>query len=137
MATKLNLFARRSFCGRLKSHLFKKTKGLKEILYKLQNFHLKSALEKQFLLVFACLLSICFSAKAQLNARFVADNSGGCSPFTVHFTNTSYASSKAIYKWDFGNGNTSTLKDPGAVFLESKKYTVTLTVTDGNQTSSS
>jgi PKD repeat protein len=28
------------------------------------------------------------------------------------------------------------LKDPGAVFLESQKYTVTLTVTDGNQTSS-
>lgn len=61
---------------------------------------------------------------------------GGCSPLTVHFRNTSLASSSAVYKWDFGNGNTSTLKDPGAVFLDTQKYTVTLTVTDGNQTSS-
>lgn len=66
----------------------------------------------------------------------MADNAGGCSPVTIHFTNTSSASSNAVYQWDFGNGNTSTLKDPGAVFLEQKKYTVTLTVNDGNQTSS-
>ncbi len=98
---------------------------------------MRIALKKYPLLIFICFIGACFSAKSQVNARFVADNSGGCSPFTVHFTNTSYASSKAVYHWDFGNGNTSTLKDPGAVFLESKKYTVTLTVTDGNQTSSS
>ncbi|MGN6541189.1 MAG: PKD domain-containing protein, partial [Ginsengibacter sp.] len=71
-----------------------------------------------------------------MKAGFVPDVTGGCSPLTVHFTNTSNATASAVYKWDFGNGNTSTLKDPGAVFLESQKYTVTLTVTDGNQTSS-
>jgi gliding motility-associated-like protein len=98
---------------------------------------LRPAFEKQLLLVFICLLCTRFSAEAQLNARFIADIAGGCSPLTVHFANTSSASSSAIYKWDFGNGNTSALKDPGAVFLDPEKYTVTLTVTDGNQTSSS
>jgi len=96
---------------------------------------LRASLEKQFFLVFIFAIGTCLSANAQLNARFVADNMGGCSPFTVHFTNTSSASSNAVYLWDFGNGNTSILKDPGAVFLEPKAYTVTLTITDGNQTS--
>lgn len=98
---------------------------------------MRQVFEKQFLLVFICLLSNWHSVKAQLNAEFTADITGGCSPLTVRFTNTSSASSSAVYQWDFGNGNRSALKDPGAVFLEPEKYTVTLTVTDGNQSSSS
>jgi len=98
---------------------------------------LRTFREKQFLLAFIFIIGTYLSANAQLNAGFVADYAGGCSPFTVHFTNTSSASSNAIYQWDFGNGNTSVLKDPGAVFLEPKTYTVTLTVTEGNQTSTS
>jgi gliding motility-associated-like protein len=93
--------------------------------------------EKQLLLIFICLLCFRLPGEAQVNAGFTADITGGCSPLTVRFTNTSSASSSAVYQWDFGNGNTSTLKDPGAVFLEAKKYTVTLTVIDGNQSSSS
>lgn len=73
---------------------------------------------------------------AQLKAGFTADKSGGCSPLTIFFTNNTAASSSAVYEWDFGNGNTSSLKNPGAVFLVQKEYTVTLTVKDGNQTSS-
>ena len=91
--------------------------------------------EKQLLLVFLCSLGSWCSAQSQVNAGFTADITGGCSPLTVRFTNTSTASSSAVYQWDFGNGNTSTLKDPGAVFLDQKNYTVTLTVTDGSQTS--
>jgi gliding motility-associated-like protein len=78
-----------------------------------------------------------FSAEAQLNAGFRADITDGCSPLTIRFSNTSSGSYSAVYQWDFGNGNTSALKDPGAVFLDAGKYTVTLTVIDGNQTSSS
>ena len=95
------------------------------------------AFEKQLLLVFICLLCTWLPGEAQVNAGFTADITGGCSPLTVRFTNTSTTSSSAVYQWDFGNGNTSTLKDPGAVFLEAKQYIVTLTVKDGNQTSSS
>jgi gliding motility-associated-like protein len=98
---------------------------------------LRPAFEKQLLLVFICLLGTWLPTEAQVNSGFTADITGGCSPLTVRFTNTSSASSSAVYLWDFGNGNGSALKDPGAVFLEPKKYLVTLTVTDGNQTSNS
>ncbi len=97
---------------------------------------LRLPFEKQLLFIFVGLLCSGLAADAQLNAGFSPDKTGGCSPLTIHFTNTSNASSSAVYKWDFGNGNTSTLKNPGAVFLDKKPYTVTLTVTDGNQTSS-
>ena len=92
--------------------------------------------DKQLLFIFVGLLCSGLAAHAQLNAGFSADKTGGCSPLTVHFTNTSNGSPAAVYKWDFGNGNTSALKYPGAVFLDKKPYTVTLTVTDGSQTSS-
>lgn len=55
---------------------------------------------------------------------------------TVSFSNlTSGASANAKYSWDFGNGNMSSLRDPSAIYLQKKVYTVTLTVTDGTQSS--
>lgn len=74
---------------------------------------------------------------AQLKADFHIDKNSGCSPLTSFFTNKSIgASSGAIYNWDFGNGNTSSLENPGAIFLDEKVYLVTLTVKDGDQNSS-
>ncbi|HRO48285.1 PKD domain-containing protein [Agriterribacter sp.] len=73
---------------------------------------------------------------AQLNAFFNADKEGGCPPFTVQFSNASSgASANAAYLWNFGNGNTSELRDPAAIYTEEKEYTVTLTVTDEGKTS--
>ena len=69
---------------------------------------------------------------AQLRADFYMDKTGGCSPFAVTFTNaTTGASSGAVYQWDFGNGNTSTLMNGGAIYTDEKVYVVTLTVQDG------
>lgn len=68
-------------------------------------------------------------------ASFTVDKSGGCSPLTVSFTNTSTGfSGSASYKWDLGNGNTSALINPGATYKDEKDYTVTLTVTDAGKT---
>jgi len=76
------------------------------------------------------------SSFAELKANFTVDNTGGCSPLAVSFTNTTTGASSSVkYKWDFGNGNTSTLVNPGATFKDEKTYTVTLTATDGAQTS--
>jgi len=66
------------------------------------------------------------------------DRSGGCSPLVVNFTNrTTGASSNAVYKWDFGNGNSSALPGGGAVYTDEQTYTVTLTVQDGANQSTS
>ena len=68
-------------------------------------------------------------------AGFTASSPGGCAPFAASFINTtSGASSRAVYEWDFGNGNHSFLKDAGAVFQDEKSFTVALTVKDSGKT---
>ena len=49
---------------------------------------------------------------------------------TVTFTNTSTVSGTVTYAWDFGDGETSTEKDPVHTYASKGEYTVTLTVTD-------
>ena len=84
---------------------------------------------------FLCICS--FRGIAQLKADFTVDKTGGCSPLSVSFTNkTSGASASAVYKWNFGNGNTAGIPNPGAIFINEQAYTVTLTVEDGGQSSS-
>lgn len=90
---------------------------------------------RKYILLAAC-LCIGYTASAQLNASFVSDKSGGCAPFTIQFTSTtSGASGSAEYLWDFGNGNTSSLPNPAAIYTETKEYTVTLTVKDNGRQS--
>ncbi|MCW3106799.1 MAG: internalin, partial [Segetibacter sp.] len=87
-------------------------------------------------LLLLCLLFKTFFSLAQLQADFTTDKPGGCSPLTISFTNTSTGTSATTtYKWDLGNGNPSSLKDPGATYREEKTFTITLTATNGAQTS--
>ncbi|MFL5787683.1 MAG: PKD domain-containing protein [Flavisolibacter sp.] len=87
-------------------------------------------------MLFVLFVLIGSTVKAQLNAGFNTDRNGGCAPFSIFFTNTtSGASNSATYKWDFGNGNTSINKNPGAVYETQGTYKVTLTVQDGSLTS--
>lgn len=81
-------------------------------------------------------LFISLSLNAQLSADFSITNSQGCIPLKSSFTNLSTGiSANTTYSWSFGNGNNSMLKDPSAVYLTEGTYTVTLTIKDGNQTS--
>ncbi|HTB24022.1 MAG TPA: PKD domain-containing protein [Puia sp.] len=74
---------------------------------------------------------------AQLQADFSTDKSRGCSPLAVSFTNkTTGASSNAVYNWDFGNGNSSSLFEGGAIYTMAQTYSITLAVTDGSIASS-
>jgi gliding motility-associated-like protein len=77
----------------------------------------------------------CFaSSNAQIAADFTMNKTGGCSPLSIAFTAIPQgASTNATYYWDLGNGNTSTLKNPSAIYLEEKIYNVALTITDGTQ----
>ena len=86
--------------------------------------------------VIVCMLAFNSTVSAQLRADFSVDKTGGCSPLTVSFTNRSTGTtSNTIYKWDFGNVNTAAIPNPGAIYTQVNSYTVTLTVTDGNQSS--
>ncbi len=63
-------------------------------------------------------------------SAFSADKTTACTlPVTVKFTNTS--SNATTYKWDFGDGTTSTDKDPSHEYTKAGSYTVKLTVSGG------
>ncbi len=68
-------------------------------------------------------------ALAQPRAAFNASPNKGCSPATIQFNDQSTGTS-LTYLWDFGNGNTSTIKNPQAIYYASGFYTVKLLVTD-------
>jgi gliding motility-associated-like protein len=73
----------------------------------------------------------------QVRADFVMDKFAGCSPLQVRFSNTSTGiTTNAKFIWDFGNSNTSVQKDPSAIYIQEGTFTIRLTVSDGNKTSS-
>ncbi len=53
-------------------------------------------------------------------------------PGVVTFSNASTGTPGLIYKWDFGDGSTSSTKSPVHSYTANGTYTVKLTVTDGN-----
>ena len=56
-------------------------------------------------------------------AKFSKDTSFGCGPLPVSFTNTSSILNNAIqYFWNFGNGITSNLIQPGTVIFNSSPF---------------
>jgi PKD repeat protein len=63
-------------------------------------------------------------------ANFDATPLTGTAPLSVNFTDTSTGSKPLTYLWDFGNGNTSTLKNPPNQTYAAGNWTVTLVVTD-------
>lgn len=68
-------------------------------------------------------------AWAQPKADFSSDVREGCAPLTVNFKDLS-GGSNLNYRWGFGNGNNSNLKDPQAIYYQPGVYEVSLTVTD-------
>lgn len=79
------------------------------------------------------LLALAFPniSQAQTVVDFKSDTTKGCAPLTVNFEDAS--SIKATrYKWSFGNGNYSYLKDPKAIYYQPGVYEVSLTVTDSS-----
>ncbi len=58
------------------------------------------------------------------DAKFIADTTQGCYPLTIQFTNHSDGGS--VFNWDFGDGNTSTDRNPVHTFYNPGKYLVTM-----------
>jgi gliding motility-associated-like protein len=71
------------------------------------------------------------SAQSQLPAKaaFTQDKLKGCLPLVVNFNSTA-SGNIAAYYWELGNGNISSLKNPGAVYTKAGNYSVKLIVTD-------
>lgn len=61
-------------------------------------------------------------------AYFIAVPLSGRRPLTVNFVNSS--SNATSYQWDFGDGKTSTVKDPIHIYTSPGTYSVSLTATN-------
>ncbi|RXA20193.1 PKD domain-containing protein [Methanosarcina sp. MSH10X1] len=68
---------------------------------------------------------------ADLRAGFTFSPRKGQAPLTVQFTDTSTGGVTA-WSWDFGDGATSTSRNPNHIYSRTGTYTVKLTVTDGS-----
>lgn len=62
-------------------------------------------------------------------ANFTTATSSGCSPLVVDFQDQSTGNPTAWF-WDFGNGATSTLRNPSTTYFNEGVYSVKLTVTN-------
>lgn len=74
---------------------------------------------------------------AQLSVDFNADNTRGCKPFKVKFTDqttSSGGSTVAQWQWDFGDGTTSAQNNPSHTYTQDGSYTVRLVVTSNTGT---
>jgi uncharacterized repeat protein (TIGR03803 family) len=66
-------------------------------------------------------------------AGFTANTTSGKAPLTVHFTDSSVGSITK-WSWNFGDGKTSTVRNPSHTYSQAGSYTVTLTVTGAGGT---
>lgn len=77
-----------------------------------------------FLVLF---ITITSKAKTQLNAAFSASATQGCTALSVSFSDASTGSPTQWF-WDFGDGQTSDLKNPAITYATPGDYTVRLIV---------
>ncbi len=69
---------------------------------------------------------------SQVTADFIADDTLGCTPFTVHFTNTGSSGPEFDYLWTFGSLGTRTDENPVFTFFSPGDIPVTLQITNRN-----
>ncbi|PQJ74176.1 PKD domain-containing protein [Polaribacter gangjinensis] len=77
------------------------------------------------------------NVNAPPDATFTITNDNSCSGETVEFNSNVLESDTLSYLWDFGDGKTSTLKNPTTIYNDllgcgTRNFTVKLTVTDAN-----
>ena len=74
----------------------------------------------------SCTIAIDATVQSTPTACFVADPNRGGVPLSVNFTNCSATDGNMTYRWDFGDGNTSTEFEPTHVYSNVGYYDVTL-----------
>ncbi|HET7898155.1 MAG TPA: PKD domain-containing protein, partial [Flavisolibacter sp.] len=70
---------------------------------------------------------------AKPEVRFTANDSVGCFPFPVQFTDASTATTGTVntaWAWDFGDGTQSNQRSPKTKYTDAGNYTVSLKVTN-------
>jgi len=71
---------------------------------------------------------------AQISVNFKADTTMVCPGYLIQFTDLSVGDTVYNWQWNFGDGNTSTLKNPTHSYSSPGFYTVKLTASSSNST---
>lgn len=87
------------------------------------------------LVTLTCLLFISAVSMATGTASFSCDVTHGCSPLLVHMTG--HSTGATTWRWNLGNGNTSSQQNPSATYATPGIYHITLVASNGTQTDSS
>lgn len=82
---------------------------------------------RTFQSIFLFLTFFCWLNAGIAQVSFTANTTVGCAPLLVNFT--PQPTGATSYYWDFGNGTSSTLENPGIIYTSSGLYTISLTVT--------
>jgi gliding motility-associated-like protein len=86
---------------------------------------------RKIIIILLLLFGVSFTdAYAVLKANFTISGTSGCGDVVSSFTNTSTGA--VSYFWSFGNGNTSTSTNPGAIYVTPGSYTVMLVAKDAS-----
>ena len=80
-------------------------------------------------------LNLARALGTSIAANFSASPPAGTTPLTVSFINTSFGLFTNS-QWDFGDGGTSTQSDPAHTYVDEGVYTIQLTVTGNDGTTS-
>ncbi len=88
------------------------------------------------ILIFVAISFMPLLGISQMKAIFGADTTYGCGSLTVQFLDSSIAANIDNWFWDFGNGQTSTLKNPIVSFDTVGVYTIKLIVSNSTITDS-
>jgi PKD repeat protein len=78
-------------------------------------------------------VTVGYGGSPLLDADFLAAPTRGMAPLTVQFTDESMGAVDS-WNWTFGDGSSSSLRNPSHLYNNPGRYTVTLTVTGSNST---
>lgn len=71
-----------------------------------------------------------FQISYAVEAKFDVTPTLGCNPMKVQITDHSF--NAKVYKWDFGDGNTDTVKNPSHTYTKPGKYRIKLEISNPN-----
>ncbi|MBK5270901.1 MAG: PKD domain-containing protein, partial [Bacteroidia bacterium] len=111
------------------SLVFRKGNYISLLLLRVRVHHILTKLIAVFVLIYFGTASQVYGQSPVAN--FTGSPLAGCSPIIINFQDLSTGNATS-WNWDFGNGNTSTLKNPVASYFTPGTYTITLTATNAN-----
>lgn len=101
----------------------------KELFLKTPKLAKPTILKNRIFFTLCCFLLSLYTYAQAPAANFTATVTSGCSPLVINFQDQS-SGNPTSWLWDFGNGATSTLRNPATTYFNPGTFTITLTASN-------